>query len=100
MTPLQKHIHQSAINFIKQRGMDYFLEAFKHTEGGSIYVPFQIDGVIDYLLFDNHRKRFTKIRYQQGVGDGANGEFNAPFTAYFDDVEFVEIDFEYDFKHG
>lgn len=101
MTPLQEKLITAANAFIDSYGIDNFLTAFNKTEVGSIYVPFIVNGVIDYLIFDNYQKRFTKIRYQQGIGKGERSEWMDSHTGYFDEVEYIEIDFFYNpEKHG
>lgn len=90
MKKLEKYIYDS----IKDRLHEKLeiVRSFGNLESKYIEIPFECDGVIDTLIYDVSEDKFTKIRYSKGKGDGLQvGNFHN-YSAYFDDVEYLEFE--------
>lgn len=92
MNELEKRIFECAIAIVpKAREI---LEKTKQ-ESKLIAFPFMCDGVVDRLIYDVDLRRFTKIEYQIGVGDGFDlGLVPDNGSAFFKEVEYFVIDID------
>lgn len=97
MTDLEKHIVYEAMKRIASLGKGLYNDLCKCQ--GFVKVPFECDGVIDYLVFDPAQKRFTRVEYRRvkelPKGDIIKEELFGDYTvmADYEDIEtcFVEL---------
>ena len=91
MTPLEQHILDEAKKEIKRAKLDQDAVT-KETTCRWLKYTFMCDDVMDILVYDVKEKRFTKIEYSVGKGEGIRTPFNRG-GAYYDpeDIEWKEI---------
>lgn len=90
MTELENKIYESALKILpelKNRVRNI------RTEARYISFPFFCDGVIDKIIYDTNKGKFTKIEYTKGKGNGITLEPSmSKFSAFFDEVEFCSFE--------
>jgi len=92
MTNLEKKIYERALEIIPdlQKKAEEIV-----SEARYITFPFLCDGVIDKLIFDTVLKKFTKIEYSKGKGNGVQlDSLMNESSAYFDEDEIEYFSFE------
>ena len=87
---LEQNIIKTAQYFIDKMPIDYDFD--QHGSHKEMKFSFYCDGVMDFLIYDNELKMFTKIIYRKGVGKAYGMNLPGHFGAYFDESEQVEID--------
>jgi len=83
MTELEQHIYDTIKDRLPELNEKF---AGMILEGERVEVPFVCDDVVDSLVFGVPEKRFIKIRYAVGVGDGLAIDVMPPTVAYYNDV--------------
>lgn len=62
------------------------------TTARYIILPFNCDGCVNYLVYDSQIKKFIKIKYFKGIGNGTTVNPFNQFSASFYETELCEID--------
>lgn len=90
MTELEKKIYESALEILPE--LKNKVKEIK-TDARYISFPFFCDGVIDKIIYDTKKGKFTKIEYTKGKGAGITFEPSMnEFSAYFDEVEICSFE--------
>ena len=89
MNSLEEKIYNCAIKILPKA---YDKVKKTQTECKYIEIPFKCDGCFDKLIYDREQEKFTKIVYFKGKGVETNIDGVGEFSAFFDEVERVEMD--------
>ena len=89
MTQLEKNIKHFVTTELLYEANE-LIKTIK-SDNKEIEINFINDGVNDALIYDTEEKRFTKIRYKIGIGEGQILQSYPKNVAYFNDFEYKYI---------